>query len=644
MAVHLRFRSLTVTTANAEETYRFEGPATVVSGPSGTGKSSLLMLLKHVVGGKAVLTPAVRDHVLSTRAEVFVGGAHLVLKRTVNDARSDQVDVLDPATLSTRGTFAVESGGDLPPLSDYLLATLDFPRETIPASRDGKATTRDLKFTDLFAYVYREARNIDREVVGHLDTWFKPKRTALFKLMFALTDSAVLELSRQLGELKEKLHKKAAEYESVRNFLGATDARTEDQLQAELASLRDMLQRAEAALASLRHELEERTAADAILRQELRAAVDSAREAAQEVLAAQELVEARAAVVAQVELDLSRLDRSATAIEKLSPFDFVVCPRCMQRLSTRPVPEDHCVVCLQHDPHDEDVDPAAIAHTRRALELQLQDAQAVLQADNHVLESAQQRPQQTDFLTHSLRRQLDAQTRDLVAPRFDAIADASARAASLRAAIDSVTQLRDAWARVHAIERDVRDIKAQRTRATAERKARSADLAARQTLVSDLGRNFNAMISQLRPAPWIQSATIDPSSYLPVVDHVSFERLQADGGGIVTCINVAYSLSLREFGVTHPDVRVPSLLIIDSPRKASGSNLDDQARGQRIYQRFRTLVEVHASQVQLIIADNDSAPIPSTAFGKIELGYDNPLVPGVAHPGPEHTHRAENEA
>lgn len=64
--------------------------------------------------------------------------------------------------------------------------------------------------------------------------------------------------------------------------------------------------------------------------------------------------------------------------------------------------------------------------------------------------------------------------------------------------------------------------------------------------------------------------------------------------GIVTCINVTYSLSLLEFGITHPDVRVPSLLIIDSPRKASGSNLDDQARGHRTYERFQVLAEVTA--------------------------------------------------
>ena len=643
MALHLRFLTLTVTTADTEKTYRFDGPATVVSGASGTGKSSLLMLLKHAVGGKAMLTPAVRDHVHSVRAEVVIGEQHMVLKRTINDDRTDHVDVLDPATLALRRTLPVRARADGESLSDLLLEALDFPRESIATSREGKATTRDLTFVDLFTYVYREARGIDREVVGHLDTWFKSARTHLFKLMFGLTDSTVLELGRLLSELKEQLRAKTAEYENVQRFLAATDPRTDEELRTELVNLRDMLRRADAALSALRNELAESSAADAVLRQELREAVDSARQATQEVLAAQELLEAREAVVAQIELDLSRLERSATAIEKLSPFDFVVCPRCMQRLSARPVPEDHCLVCLQPDPQDDDVDPAAILQTRNALEQQLQDAQSVLAADTRILQTAHERAQQADFLAHSLRRQLDAQTRDMVAPRFDAIADASARAAALRASIDSVTQLRDSWARAHAIDQTVRDIKARRTRATAEQKARTAELAARKGLVTDLSRKFNTMVADLHPAPWIESATIDPSTYLPLINDGPFETLQADGGGIVTCINVAYSLTLLEFGITHPDVRIPSLLIIDSPRKASGTNAADQERGRRTYRSLQALAETFGPRIQLIIADNDSAPIPGTTFGKIELDYDNPMVPGVAHPGPEHTSRTEDE-
>lgn len=87
-------------------------------------------------------------------------------------------------------------------------------------------------------------------------------------------------------------------------------------------------------------------------------------------------------------------------------------------------------------------------------------------------------------------------------------------------------------------------IPAQRAGAAAEKKARTAEPVARHTLVSHLRRDFDTLISQLRPAPWIQSATIDSPSYVPVVDNVSFESLQADDGGIVTCTNVATTGSL----------------------------------------------------------------------------------------------------
>ncbi|CAG6398506.1 hypothetical protein NMG29_06005 [Streptomyces cocklensis] len=45
----------------------------------------------------------------------------------------------------------------------------------------------------------------------------------------------------------------------------------------------------------------------------------------------------------------------------------------------------------------------------------------------------------------------------------------------------------------------------------------------------------------------------------------------------------------------------------------------------------------------MIVADNDTAPVPSDTFGKIELDYINPLVPGIVHPGPGHTARIEEE-
>ncbi|MGW7134015.1 hypothetical protein ACWGIA_37560 [Streptomyces bobili] len=643
MAVNLRIVSLTVTTAEAEQTYRFDRPATVITGPIGTGKSSLLMLFKHALGGSAMLTPAVRQNVLSVQAEVVAGGEHVVLRRAIEGDAADTVDLLDPRSLTLERSLPLRAGDGLTTLSDHLLDALGFPREQVAARREGAARPQNLTFNDLYAYVYLQAREIDRQVVGHLDSWFETKRRELFRLMFGLTDSALMELKRTTSQLLDKLKARTAEHDNVSAFLAASDPRSDDELRAELTQLRDTLERAESGLASLRTELEEQTAADTGLRHELQNAIHAARQAEEEVSAAADLVEARHAVVAQVHLDLSRLARSATAIAQLSPFEFVVCPRCMQSLAARAVEDDHCLVCLQSDPADADVDPAAVEETRTALQQQLEDAQRIQQSDERHLQTAHERAQQLSFVVASLRRQLDAQTRDAVAPRFDAIAEASSRVAGLKATIDAITQLRESWARVRTIDADIRSIKAERGRVNKAIRAKSEQLKASQTLVDDLSTEFGRLLTGWN-LPWVDTAVIDRDTYLPVVNGQPFESLQASGGGIATSVSLAYSLTLLAFGLDHSEVLVPSLLVIDSPRKAFGNNESDRQRAAEIYSRFRTLADAYGERLQLIIADNDPPPITSDSFGKVEFDYDNPMVPGVDHPGPDHAGRLENES
>ncbi|KOV60804.1 hypothetical protein ADL01_32840 [Streptomyces sp. NRRL WC-3618] len=642
MAVHLRIVALTVTTAEAEQTYRFDRPATVITGPIGTGKSSLLMLFKHALGGSAMLTPAVRDHVLSVQAEVVAGDERVVLRRTIEGDTADTVDLLDPHSLALERTLPLRASEGATTLSDHLLDALGFPREQIAARREGAARPQNLTFNDLYAYVYLQAREIDRQVVGHLDSWFETKRRELFRLMFGLTDSALMELKRTRNQLLDTLKARTAEHDNVSSFLAASDPRSDDELRAELAQLRDTLERASSALASLRTELEDQTAADTALRDELQNAIRAARQTEEEVSAAADLVEARHAVVAQVQLDLSRLARSVTAIDQLSPFEFVVCPRCMQSLAARIVEDGHCLVCLQPDPVEADIDPAAIEETRTALQQQLEDARRIQQSDEVHLQTVQERSQQLSFAVTSLRRELDAQTRDAVAPRFDAIAEASSRVASLKASIDAITQLRESWARVRTIDADIRSLKANRRQVNKDIKEKSEQLKASQTLVGDLSTEFSRLLTSWN-LPWVDTAVIDRDTYLPVINGRPFESLQASGGGIATSVNLAYSLALLAFGLDHPDVLVPSLLVIDSPRKAFGNNASDRQRAAEIYSRFRTLADAYGERLQLIIADNDPPPITSDSFGKVEFDYENPMVPGVDHPGPDQVTRIESQ-
>jgi hypothetical protein len=314
----------------------------------------------------------------------------------------------------------------------------------------------------------------------------------------------------------------------------------------------------------------------------------------------------------------------------------------MQSLAARPVEEGHCLVCLQPDPAEADIDPAAIEETPTALQLQLEDAQRIQNADEEHLQTVQDRTQQLSFAVSSLRRELDAQTRDAVAPRFDAIAEASSRVAALKASIDAITHLRESWTRVRAIDADIRSIKAERRQVNKDIKEKSERLKAGQSLLGDLSTDFGRLLTGWN-LPWVETAVIDRDTYLPVVNGQPFESLQASGGGLATSVNLAYSLTLLAFGLDHSDVLVPSLLVIDSPRKAFGNNTSDRQRAAEIYSRFRTLADAYGERLQLIIADNDLPPITSDSFGKVEFDYENPMVPGVDHPGPDHVTRIENQ-
>lgn len=75
--------------------------------------------------------------------------------------------------------------------------------------------------------------------------------------------------------------------------------------------------------------------------------------------------------------------------------------------------------------------------------------------------------------------------------------------------------------------------------------------------------------------------------------------------------HVAYHLTLLTTALDHPGVLLPSLLIIDSPRKSIGTTEADRDLGRRIYTRLETLIRAYDDKIQLIVADNDIPPTSS---------------------------------
>ena len=104
------------------------------------------------------------------------------------------------------GTYATTAGRTNAPISDVLLEALGIPALRIPRSRlrPTSASSR-LSFFDTYAYLYLAQTEIDRSVVGHLDSYRDPKRRAAFELLYGLSNAALMDLQVQRGELRDAL-------------------------------------------------------------------------------------------------------------------------------------------------------------------------------------------------------------------------------------------------------------------------------------------------------------------------------------------------------------------------------------------------------------------------------------------------------
>lgn len=186
------------------------------------------------------------------------------------------------------------------------------------------------------------------------------------------------------------------------------------------------------------------------------------------------------------------------------------------------------------------------------------------------------------------------------------------------------------WAERAAIQGSVEALGRELTRVRHALSDERARLEHRRTFVVEFSETFDEIIRELELA-WYSSASVDVSTYRPVVGTGDFESLS---GGQRTVVSVAYHLALLTTGLVHPrELHVPSLLILDTPSKYLGAK--DAAQVARNFRRVAAIVGAYDSPVQIVLADNDPPPPGVTPANTIELSYERPLVPGFEHPGPD---------
>ncbi|MDG4768031.1 AAA family ATPase [Solwaraspora sp. WMMD406] len=642
MATNLRIRSLSVATNTAARSFDFASPLTLVTGTTGMGKSTLLMLIKHALGGNAALTPAVVQHVTHVDLAIQAGDNPLILRRRVG-TDAGIVEIIEPGSGVVEQTWPVSpTPADGPSISRFLLEALGIPVERVPTSRMGvNARTTALTFRDVFRYCYLQAKEIDRSVVGHLDQNVNPKRIATFELMFGLTDPELLDLKRRRGLERDQAKQLEKDAVAVDRFIREAGIADPDELRARRLQLLQQLGAAEDGLRAIREEVEALTAAEEERRGRLSAALSNSKKLHEEADLLAMAVRGREAVLAQLNLDLAKAERLSTAVGLLSPFEFSTCPRCMQELGSRELAETDCLLCCQPVQPVDLGDIQSSAQNVERIHDQMAETEQLLRSDIAAHAQAQQVAGRADAELEVLHREYDQATAGAVSPRIELVARLSRETEALRQRVEETNRHAAMWRRLDQLRAQVALHRKNDRQIAVDITEREKALRRRGAQLEDIDEAFKEEIERIG-IPVDGVARIDPTSFLPLVGDTAFEDLQASGGGASTALNVAYHLTLLTTAIDYPGVLLPDLLIIDSPRKAIGNREPDVALGRRLYARLVTLAETYGKKIQIIVADNDIPTGIVSTHATIDLTSQHSVVPGVTNTGVGQGQRVED--
>ena len=218
--IELEFKSLTIFGLTDRREIVFRRGLNVVVGPYGSGKTSMLELMKYALGGGARLSEAVLSGVTGVAVEALVQGRLMSFERNINEP---QVSVSSEGRPIARlhATSVNAKGTEL--ASRFLLKETGLPVVRVRRSAASASTVKEpISFWDIYRYAYVSQSEMGQSIAGHADSQLNRKRRRAFELMFGLLDPAVADLETAEAELVERVAEEAKRLADVTEFLERT--------------------------------------------------------------------------------------------------------------------------------------------------------------------------------------------------------------------------------------------------------------------------------------------------------------------------------------------------------------------------------------------------------------------------------------
>lgn len=621
-----RFDEVRLRAGGNQSLIPFNPGLNLVVGPIGTGKSTLVRLLRSVFGRiPRDLPPEVRE-LDDLQATVRAGDRELTVTRAMGTSPAAEVGVSDghafdpwEIRLPVR-----KPGADL---SSHLISLLGLPAAIVPDRRGrAKEGVVPVEFGDWLTYCAITDDEMDTQVFGHRDR--DDLRRWLFDIIYGYYVPGVVEKRNRIRVNERRLRDlKSIDGAMDRLLAGATIEEATDPIahQTAVAELSERLRELGAARENLRQRADDVPGA-VELRMELLAGYAEQARLTDELARVEREGRDLEALAGRLRDQYTRLTRAIVAGERFVDLDFVLCPRCGTSVQPDRADDAHCYLCLQ--PSTAGPTPDELLAEQYRLVAQMEETTEVRSLHGNragrlrtVLELLRAR-------VGELERALDQLSRTFVSEEAARIERLAAEEAGCRAELAKLHEARGIVERRNEALKERDRLKEEVTRLKAEVAGSRPDRVRNDANVRALEGRLTEYLDYLR-FPLLDShsgVSIGAKDRLPVISRRRFEAISSQG--LKTLANIAHALAHHTVAIDR-GLPLPGLLILDGVSANTGHEGYDVAAVGRVYALLHEVAARYREHLQIIVVDAElpRGPLPDDVNIAITLSEDSKLIP-----------------
>ncbi|WP_018791461.1 ATP-binding protein [Salinispora arenicola] len=578
----------------------------LIIGDITTGKTTLVRLIRTLLGTMPNGLPPEVDHVHAVRGHVMLGSNAWQIYRPRTTTSDALVEVSEVHPDPDREVIALR----LPvaradrTYSTFLLNQLHIPAISVPQARtEPTGTLTPVTMTDWLGYCIITGDELDTEVFGHKRQWRNVKRRWVFELAYGYYEPELARLNSELRRVELQLASLDHDATIRAKFLADTPFADADALGYQIAARNTDLEHVVAQRRALG------TAASEVpgvqeLRQTLLATRIRRADVTDRIARLQAQIRDLNDLRRQLSSQSARLTRAIVADEWLVDFDFVVCPRCGNDVDAARTAPHLCYLCLQ-EPRPAHSQSQLLTEQDR-IASQISETDEVLKGRQQTQESLHWEAAQIDELIDELATALDQRTQAFISDRATQIEHHAARQAQLEAEIQ---RLREYAALLHRHQDQLSGREALEARqADLKMLVQSQELSQldAEDNVLALERRIHEYLEELHIPDLGQELTvkINRKTYEPEVAGRSFDELSSQG--LKTLVNIAHALAHHTVAIDRK-LPLPGLLILDGLSANSGHDGFDLDRVRDVYRLLSRVTEQYRGALQVIAVDNELA-------------------------------------